>query len=84
MLNLLRLALATAGAGCGVGAQTPGNILGYRPLVGMVGGKTFFRGPHRGYSTADAKIVPLTDADWKWLKVNLKVYLKRINQKKRS
>ncbi|MBS3732972.1 MAG: pyridine nucleotide-disulfide oxidoreductase, partial [Desulfobacterales bacterium] len=39
---------------CGIEAQTPGNILGYRPLVGMVGGKVFFRGPHGGYSKSDA------------------------------
>lgn len=68
---------------CGIDAQTPDNILGYRPLVGMVGGKAFFHGPHKGYSTADAKEIPISDADWKWLKVNLKVYLKQIKRDER-
>ena len=31
---------------CGYDAQNPDNILGYRPFVGMVGGKVYFRGPH--------------------------------------
>ena len=35
---------------CGHEAQTPENVLGYRPLVGMVGGKVFFRGPARAAS----------------------------------
>ena len=39
---------------CGQEAQNPDNVLGYRPLVGMVGGKVFFNGPHDGYSQADA------------------------------
>ena len=33
---------------CGYEAQIPENILGYRPFVGMVGGKVFFRGPCGG------------------------------------
>ena len=63
---------------CGVDAQTPDNVLGYRPLVGMVGGKVYFRGPHQGYSTADAKIIPITDEDWAWLQKNIPVYLSEI------
>jgi NADPH-dependent glutamate synthase beta subunit-like oxidoreductase/glutamate synthase domain-containing protein 3/NAD-dependent dihydropyrimidine dehydrogenase PreA subunit len=63
---------------CGVDAQNPDNVLGYRPGVGMVGGRIFFRGPHQGYSRSDAKLVPLGNPDWQWLKKNLKNFLKKI------
>ena len=65
---------------CGHQAQQPDNILGYRPLVGMVGGKVFFRGPHAGYSQADAKLVPISDQDWNWLTKNLAIFLEKIDQ----
>ena len=65
---------------CGVNPQDPDNILGYRPLVGMVGGKVFFRGPHRGFSQADAKILPIEPADWEWLTSNLELFLGRIGR----
>ncbi|HSO18680.1 MAG TPA: FAD-dependent oxidoreductase, partial [Desulfosarcina sp.] len=64
---------------CGYNCQTPDNVLGYRPLVGMVGGKVFFRGPHKGYSQNDAKQIPIGDAEWKWLRKNLKIFLERID-----
>ena len=65
---------------CGYDPQTPENVLGYRPLVGMVGGRIYFRGPHKGYSRADAKIVPIAQDDWDWLLENLEVFLKKINR----
>ncbi len=65
---------------CGHDAQTPENVLGYRPLVGMVGGKVFFRGPHGGFSQADARMAPIGDPDWDWLLANLKVFLKKIRR----
>mgnify|MGYP000489455919 FL=1 len=65
---------------CGVNPQTPGNVLGYRPFVGMVGGKAFFRGPHGGYSQGDAKLEPIGDADWQWLTENVPVFLQRIQR----
>ncbi|MBU0994343.1 MAG: FAD-dependent oxidoreductase [Proteobacteria bacterium] len=65
---------------CGVNPQTPENVLGYRPLVGMVGGKVFFRGPCNAYSKADAKLTPITEEDWTWLTENLKAYLEKINR----
>jgi NADPH-dependent glutamate synthase beta subunit-like oxidoreductase/glutamate synthase domain-containing protein 3/NAD-dependent dihydropyrimidine dehydrogenase PreA subunit len=65
---------------CGHDAQTPDNVLGYRPLVGMVGGKVFLRGPHGGFSQADARQAPIGDADWAWLEENLKVFLKKIGR----
>ena len=65
---------------CGHEPQNPNNILGYRPLVGMVGGKVFFRGPHDGYSQVDAKLVPISDEDWDWLIKSLKQYLKKIQR----
>jgi NADPH-dependent glutamate synthase beta subunit-like oxidoreductase/glutamate synthase domain-containing protein 3/NAD-dependent dihydropyrimidine dehydrogenase PreA subunit len=65
---------------CGHEAQAPDNVLGYRPLVGMVGGKVFFRGPHAGFSQADARGAPIGDADWEWLAANLGRFLKKISR----
>jgi len=65
---------------CGHEAQNPDNVLGYRPLVGMVGGKVYFRGPHRGYSLADTKVVPIDDQAWHWLQTGLKDFLEHIHQ----
>ncbi|MCU0597862.1 MAG: FAD-dependent oxidoreductase [Desulfobacterales bacterium] len=65
---------------CGIDGQSPDNILGYRPLVGMVGGRVFFRGRHGGYSKSDAKLMPIDDADWKWLEENLKKFLEAIHR----
>ncbi len=65
---------------CGHEAQNLSNVLGYRPCVGMVGGKIFFRGPHKGFSQVDAKLVPIHDEDWKWLRKNLAVFLEKIDR----
>ncbi len=65
---------------CGYDPQDPENVLGYRPCVGMVGGKIFFRGPYKGFSQHDAKLVPINDEEWGWLEENLKLFLKRIKR----
>ncbi|RJQ71718.1 MAG: pyridine nucleotide-disulfide oxidoreductase [Desulfobacteraceae bacterium] len=65
---------------CGYKPQNQANVLGYRPLVGMVGGKVFFRGPHRGFSQTDAIAVPVDDSQWQWLAGGLKAYLREIGQ----
>ncbi len=65
---------------CGHEPQDPSNVLGYRPCVGMVGGRIFFRGPLKGYSQADARLVPISDDDWDWLCSGLKVFLDRIRR----
>jgi NADPH-dependent glutamate synthase beta subunit-like oxidoreductase/glutamate synthase domain-containing protein 3/NAD-dependent dihydropyrimidine dehydrogenase PreA subunit len=65
---------------CGFESQAPDNILGFRPFVGMVSGKAFFRGSHKGLSQPDAKIVPITDKDWDWLTKNLKIFLENIGR----
>ena len=65
---------------CGEDAENPENVLGYRPCVGMVGGRIFFHGPHKGFSTADAKLVEISDDDWQWLSDNLKIYLSKIGR----
>ena len=65
---------------CGYGPQDPENVLGFRPCVGMVGGRIYFRGPHKGYSKADAKLIPIEDGDWQWLAENLKTYLTAIGK----
>ena len=65
---------------CGYEAQNPENILGYRPFVGMVGGKVFFRGAHAGYSQSDAKLISIGDEDWNWLSDNIQRFLNRIGR----
>jgi NADPH-dependent glutamate synthase beta subunit-like oxidoreductase/NAD-dependent dihydropyrimidine dehydrogenase PreA subunit len=65
---------------CGQDAQNPDDVLGYRPFVGMVSGKVFFRGPYSGYSQTDAKIVAIGENDWNWLTENLKIFLDRIGR----
>ncbi|NNF98423.1 MAG: FAD-dependent oxidoreductase [Desulfobacteraceae bacterium] len=65
---------------CGIDGQNPGNVLGYRPLVGMVGGKVFFRGPHDGYSRTDAQLIPISDADWEWFHSGLTDFLTAIGR----
>jgi glutamate synthase domain-containing protein 3 len=63
---------------CGHEPANLDNVLGYRPCVGMVGGKIFFRGPHGGFSQIDAKLVAITEAEWTWLAENLQVFLQRL------
>ncbi|MFW5486811.1 MAG: FAD-dependent oxidoreductase [Desulfovibrio sp.] len=65
---------------CGVDPVDPENVLGYRPCVGMVGGKIYFRGPIEGFSQADAKLVPIDDASWEWLTTNMKEFLSYIER----
>ena len=65
---------------CGHNPQDAANVLGYRPMVGMVGGHVLFRGPHKGYSRHDAKMVPVDDETWQWLVDNMQPYLKNINR----
>jgi NADPH-dependent glutamate synthase beta subunit-like oxidoreductase/glutamate synthase domain-containing protein 3/NAD-dependent dihydropyrimidine dehydrogenase PreA subunit len=66
---------------CGYDPQNPENVLGYRPFVGMVSGKVFFRGPHKGYSVTDTKQIAIEDDDWQWLINNLSKFLNIINRK---
>ena len=65
---------------CGHDPHHSDNVLGHRPCVGMVGGKIFFRGPHKGYSEADAKLVKATDEEWNWLADGMKDYLRAIGR----
>jgi len=65
---------------CGWEPQNDENVLGYRPLVGMVGGRVFFRGPIKGYSQGDARMAPISDEAWGWLATNLKAFLARIGR----
>ncbi|SLM30660.1 putative pyridine nucleotide-disulfide oxidoreductase [Desulfamplus magnetovallimortis] len=71
---------------CGFNGATPHispnhSVLGYRPMVGMVGGKVFFRGEATGFSEKDARLIPITDNDWDWLCINLEIFLGKINKK---
>ena len=65
---------------CGHDAQDPTNVLGYRPCVGMVGGRVFVRGQHQGFSQGDAKLVPIDDTMWAWLETHLATFLADINK----
>ena len=65
---------------CGHMPQDPENVLGFRPCVGMVGGRIYFRGPQKGYHKQDAKLIPIEDGDWEWLTANLKTYLTAIGK----
>ncbi len=65
---------------CGYNPQNTENVLGHRPCVGMVGGRIYFRGPHKGYSKRDAKQIPILDQDWEWLAENLERYLRAIGR----
>ncbi|MGD0211156.1 MAG: pyridine nucleotide-disulfide oxidoreductase, partial [Desulfomonilia bacterium] len=40
------------------------NVLGYRPCVGMVGGRIFFRGSYERFSEKDARLAEINDEDW--------------------
>lgn len=65
---------------CGHEAQSPQNVLGYRPCVGMVGGRIFVRGPIDGFSQADALMEPIDDETWAWLTENIADFLKKIKR----
>lgn len=65
---------------CAHGATHQDQILGHRPLVGMVGGKVFVRGNIQDFSQNDAKLSPISDDDWNWLFTNLDIFLKKINK----
>ena len=65
---------------CGHNSGPRDQILGHRPLVGMVGGKVFVRGSVQGFSQKDAKLSALPDEEWNWLLTNLGVFLTKINK----
>ncbi len=66
---------------CGLGqGSRSGSILGYRPCVGMVGGRIFFRGTQKEFSDKDAKLVNIEDEEWSWLEEHLGEFLKAIGR----
>lgn len=65
---------------CGYEAQEKDNILGYRPCVGMVGGKIFFRGPHKGFSERDARLGVPDDDEWRRLTAGIGDFLEAIGR----
>ncbi len=65
---------------CGFEGQDPSNVLGHRPCVGMVGGRVFFRGSHKGFSDADAKLLPIEKNSLQWLKDSLEAFLEKIDR----
>lgn len=66
---------------CGIEPKNPNNVLGYRPCVGMVGGKIYYRGKTDGtYSTTNAKLGPPNDEEWQWLIERLPEFLEKIDR----
>lgn len=65
---------------CGYQTSPETPVLGYRPLVGMVGGKVFVRGKIEGFSQKDAKQVDISDEDWNWLISGLETFLMKIQK----
>jgi NADPH-dependent glutamate synthase beta subunit-like oxidoreductase/glutamate synthase domain-containing protein 3/Pyruvate/2-oxoacid:ferredoxin oxidoreductase delta subunit len=65
---------------CGCGPQGMDNVLGYRPCVGMVGGKIFFRGRPQAYSEQDARLLEPDDGEWRWLNARMGEFLEAIGQ----
>ena len=66
---------------CGHNKDPKESVLGYRPLVGMVGGRVFARGNIEGFSPKDAKTASLSDEDWNRLMTGLEVFLSKIQKK---
>jgi NADPH-dependent glutamate synthase beta subunit-like oxidoreductase/glutamate synthase domain-containing protein 3/ferredoxin len=65
---------------CGIESEAKSSVLGYRPLVGMVGGTVYVRGNVADFSEKDAKIIPVSDTAWEWLAANLETFLTKINK----
>lgn len=65
---------------CGIDPKDPENVLGFRPCVGMVGGRIYLHGPHQGFSQADAVFEPIDDAAWTWLQAGVKDFLDRVKR----
>ena len=66
---------------CGISPKNPDNVLGYRPCVGMVGGKIFFRGKTDGsYSATNARMRELSDEEWSWLSTEVPGFLAAIER----
>lgn len=65
---------------CGLGSHYRKKVLGYRPCVGMVGGRIFYRGAQKNFSEQDAKLIRIADEEWDWLKENLKEFLGAIER----
>ncbi|PLX51203.1 MAG: glutamate synthase [Desulfobulbaceae bacterium] len=66
---------------CGVDANNPENLLGYRPCVGMVGGAIYYRGKiDRSYSQINVKAILPDNTQWQWLMDRLPAYLEAIGR----
>lgn len=69
------------GVVCGIEPKNEANVLGYRPCVGMVGGKILFRGVTDGsYAKTNAKLEAIGDEDWQWLSARLPEFLEKIGR----
>ncbi|MDR2550131.1 MAG: FAD-dependent oxidoreductase [Desulfobulbus sp.] len=69
------------GVVCGIEAKNPENVLGYRPCVGMVGGKIYYRGKTDGsYATTNAKLGAPNEEEWQWLIERLPEFLAHLDR----
>ncbi len=69
------------GVVCGINPKNPGNVLGYRPCVGMVGGTIFFRGKtDNSYAATNARMRELNDEEWAWLGQEMPGFLAAIDR----
>ena len=66
---------------CGHNRDPKESVLGYRPLVGMGGGRGFARGNIDGFSKKDAKQISVSNEDWNWLMTGLEGFLSKIQKK---
>jgi len=66
---------------CGYGREDLPSVLGDRACMGMVGGTVYVRGPVDGLSD-EVWMLDLDDADRKFLKQNMPVFLEKIGKKK--
>jgi NADPH-dependent glutamate synthase beta subunit-like oxidoreductase/glutamate synthase domain-containing protein 3/ferredoxin len=65
---------------CGLDSEDFQSVLGDRACVGMVGGVVYFRGKAEGIATETTRIMPLDEADEKFLTENLPVFLHKIEK----
>ena len=65
---------------CGIDSDELDSVLGDRSCIGMVGGKIYVRGPIRGVSKKDTKIVSLNQEDIDYLEAKMGGFLSDVRR----